>query len=119
MSRVIPTDRPLSDEDRAYLEKTSQEWKIAQIDAAFPPGASTPADSGTDDSDDSDDDDVVEVDEDISNFVEGLPNADTVKDQLEKRGLEGSGSRGELNAALAIGLQQKRDAGEEVVLEVL
>ncbi len=39
MSRQVPTDRPLSDEDRAYLESrglSSAETLIRQIDEAFP-----------------------------------------------------------------------------------
>ncbi len=37
MSRQIPDDRPLTDEDRQYLHARSLGWRIAQIDALFPP----------------------------------------------------------------------------------
>lgn len=37
MSRQIPDDRPLSDEDRQYLHARSLDWRIAQIDSLFPP----------------------------------------------------------------------------------
>jgi len=106
MARNIPRDRPLSDEDRAWLEDWSQHDVIAAIDASFPPG-SEPAD----------DDDTVDVDEDISKYVESL-KVDELRDDLEKFNIEfdKSDKKDELVATLAIGLQEKRNAGEEIKL---
>jgi hypothetical protein len=103
MGRQIPTDRPLSDEDRAFLELWSRREEIADIDAAFPPGSS-PA---------SDDDDGVDVDADISEYVESLKVVE-LREALKANGIEfdSDAKRDELAAFLAIGLQVKRDSGD-------
>ncbi|AHN84030.1 hypothetical protein GJ25_gp019 [Mycobacterium phage Hawkeye] len=116
MSRVIPEDRPLSDEDRAYLHERSQDWRAEVIDRKFPPKGSTAGDDETPFNDPEDDE--VEVDEDISEFVEGIKNADLVKERLVLEDVEFDGDlkRDELNSLLAIHLQEQRNAGKEVEL---
>lgn len=37
MSRQIDDDKPLSDDDRAYLKERSLQWKIDEIDRRYPP----------------------------------------------------------------------------------
>lgn len=37
MSRQIPFDRPLSDEDREYLHMRGEHARVAQLDEQFPP----------------------------------------------------------------------------------
>lgn len=109
MGRQIPTDRPLSDEDRAFLKLWSREEEIALHDAAFPPGSKVVVP----DPDISMDDEGVDVDADISEWAESLKVAE-LKAALTKHGIEFDRSvhRDELVATLAIGLQEKRDSGE-------
>lgn len=109
MGRQIPTDRPLSDEDRAFLELWSRREEIADIDAAFPPGSSPASDDY--------DDDGVDVDADISEYVESLKVAE-LRESLKANGIEfdPDAKRDELAAFLAIGLQGKRDSGETLNL---
>jgi hypothetical protein len=38
MTRQVDFDKPLSDEDRAYLHARGQHARVEQIDADFPPG---------------------------------------------------------------------------------
>lgn len=107
MGRQIPKDRPLSDEDRAHLMMWSQEDIVKSIDESFPPGSS----SGEDD------DDSVNVDKDISDYAEGLKVAELRK-ALKDNGFEfdSDDHKDDLVAILAIGLQERRNSGEEVVL---
>lgn len=37
MSRTVPYDRPLSDEDRAYLEMRGEHARVEQLDRDYPP----------------------------------------------------------------------------------
>lgn len=119
MSRNIPTDRPLSDEDRAWLQMWSQEEKIANIDLNFPPGsAPDPAkDVPAAPAPANEDDDGVDVDADISKFAESLTVAE-LKAALKKSGIDFDSDdlKDDLVAKLAIGLQDKRNAGEAVDL---
>lgn len=118
MGRVIPEDRPLSDEDREFLLGRSMRSLVETIDRAYPPeGGSEPVDGSDSDSDG--DDDSVDVDEDISDFVEGLQNIDAVKEWLDTVEVDHSDvhKRDELNSLLAIELQERRDRGEEVKLD--
>jgi len=105
MGRQIPTGRPLSDEDRAFLELWSRREEIAQIDANFPPGSSPANDDG--------DDDGIDVDADISEYVESLRVAE-LREALRDNGIEfdSDAKRDGLAAFLAIGLQGKRESGE-------
>ncbi|QBJ04732.1 hypothetical protein SEA_DELTON_17 [Mycobacterium phage Delton] len=121
MSRVIPEDRPLSDEDRAWLNERSMGWKVELIDRAYPPGSDKVEDDAStkpSESQGDDDDEEVEVDEDISNYVEDLPNKDAVKERLilEEVEFEDDAKREELNGLLAIHLQEQRNAGKDVEL---
>lgn len=110
MGRQIPTDRPLSNEDRAFLELWSRREEIARIDAAFPPGSTH---KSPEPQDDSDDDDGVDVDVDISEYVESLKVAD-IRQALNSHEIafNQDAKRDELVATLAIGLQDKRNSGE-------
>lgn len=117
MGRQIPTDRPLSDEDRAFLKLWSREEEIVKHDELFPPG-SKPSKAPkvvVPDPDISMDDEGVDVDADISEWAEGLKVAD-LKAALIEHGIDFDRSvhRDELIATLAIGLQDKRDSGETV-----
>lgn len=111
MGRQIPTDRPLSDEDRAFLTLWSRKEEIAKHDALFPPG-SAPAQQITED-----DDDGVDVDVDISEYVEDLKVVE-LRQALEQHEIKfnPAAKRDELVATLAIGLQDKRNAGETVTV---
>lgn len=107
MGRAIDEDKPLSDEDRAYLQERSMRHVIETIDRVtlgFPQG------------DDTDDEDAVDVDADISEFVEGLSD-EQVKERLELEEVDSDGVADEdLKALLAVSLQDKRNAGETVEL---
>ena len=111
MSKNIPTDRPLSDEDRAWLEQWSQHERIQQIDASFPPG-SNPAPAEPEEGDE-----TVDVDADIADYVEGL-KVQELKDALKAHDIEFDSDdlKDDLQAELAIGLQQKRNAGVTVTI---
>ena len=108
MGRAIPEDKPLSDKDRAFLVERQQLSLVRQIDAV------TLAD------DDSDD---VDVDEDIADFAEKL-TVPKLEDRLLKLIDDGveieipeKAKKADLVSLYAVALQDKRDAGEEVVLE--
>lgn len=115
----IPQDRPLSDEHRAWLKAWSREEVIAQHDAMFPPGSKpTPHKAGSEPVVAVDDDeDGVDVDSDISDYAESLKVAE-LKEALKEHGIEfdSDSLKDELISALAIGLQDKRDAGEQVTV---
>lgn len=122
MGRQIPTDRPLSDEDRAFLKMWSREEEIVKHDELFPPGskpskAAPAAKTVVPDPDISMDDEGVDVDVDISEWAEGLKVAE-LKAALLEHGIDFDRSvhRDELVATLAIGLQDKRDSGETVTV---
>lgn len=112
MGRQIPTDRPLSDEDRAFLTLWSRMEEIAKHDALFPPGSSAAQPIPVDD-----DDDGVDVDSDISDYAESLKVAE-LRDALDNNDIDYNphAKRDELVASLAIGLQDKRNAGETVTV---
>ena len=105
MGRAIDEDKPLSDEDRAYLQERSMRHVIETIDRVtlgFPQ--------------EGDDEDAVDVDADISEFVEGL-SEEQVKERLELEEVDSDGVADEdLKALLAVSLQDKRNAGETVEL---
>jgi hypothetical protein len=61
MSRQIPTDRPLSDEDRAYLTMRGNDARIAWFDQLYPPADEAPADEDDAEAEEAEE---VEVDED-------------------------------------------------------
>lgn len=109
MGRQIPTDRPLSDEDRAFLTLWSRMEEIAKHDALFPPGSSAAQQIPDDD------EDGVDVDSDISDYAESLKVSD-LRDALDANEIDYNphAKRDELVASLAIGLQDKRNAGETV-----
>lgn len=111
MGRQIPTDRPLSDEDRAFLKMWSRGEEVSRIDANFPPG-SAPAQQDPDDYEDG-----VDVDADISDYAESLKVAE-LKASLKVNDLDfdHDAKRDELVASLAIGLQDKRNSGENIDL---
>ena len=110
MSRVIPEDQPLSDEDREYLKERSEQWRIDTIDRI-----QTQKEAADDEAKD---DDSVNVDADISEFVEGL-TLDQVKERLELEEVDAEGvADDELVSLLAIHLQEQRSKGEEVDLSV-
>lgn len=113
MGRQIPTDRPLSDEDRAFLKLWSREEEIVKHDEIFPPGSKPKPVAAQQVPDD--DEEGVDVDSDISDYAESLKVAD-LKLALAEHGIEfeRSAHRDELVASLAIGLQDKRDSGETV-----
>lgn len=115
MGRQIPTDRPLSDEDRAFLTLWSRSEEIVRHDELFPPG-SKPKPAAAQQVPD-DDEDGVDVDSDISDYAESLKVAD-LRDVLEANDIEYDhhAKRDELVASLAIGLQDKRNAGDTVNL---
>lgn len=113
MGRQIPTDRPLSDEDRAFLTLWSRKEEIVKHDELFPPGSKpkpAPAQQIPDD-----DEDGVDVDSDISDYAESLKVAE-LRDALKANEIDydHDAKRDELIASLAIGLQDKRNAGETV-----
>ena len=106
MGRPIDETKPLSDEDRAYLEERSMRHVIQTIDRVTSESQEAP----------SDDDDAVDVDADISEFVDGLSD-DQVKERLELEEVESDGvAEEDLKALLAVSLQDKRNAGETVEL---
>lgn len=107
MGRPIPEDRPLSPEDRAFLVERQQLSLVRQIDSEYPPS----------------DDDDVDVDEDIAEFAEDLTVAklETRLLELIESGVEieipKKAKHADLVSLYAVALQDKRDAGEDVVLE--
>lgn len=140
MSRTIPEDRPLSDEDRAYLHERGRDWQAEVIDRFYPPetppvlpeapehqipnGTADPSEvpptsvGPVGDGEDDGDDDGVEIDDDIDQYVDGLDNKDIVIAELEKLEpkpeFDPADKRGELNDVLKVALQDKRNAGEVV-----
>jgi len=114
MGRQIPTDRPLSDEDRAFLKLWSREEEIVKHDELFPPG-SKPKPAPAQQVIEEDDEEGVDVDSDISDYVESLKVAE-LREALKAKEIDydHDAKRDELIASLAIGLQDKRNAGETV-----
>ena len=107
MGRAIPEDKPLSDKDRAFLVERQQLSLVRQIDAV----------TLADDSDD------VDVDEDIADFAEKL-TVPKLEDRLLKLIDDGveieipeKAKKADLVSLYAVALQDKRDAGEDVVLK--
>src|SRR5215207_190009 len=91
MSRQIPTDKPLSDEDRAYLAMRGDEARIAWFDQVHPPADEAPADedeveaeavADVDAEDDEEDDEDEEADDDPD--YESWAVAD-LKSEIESR----------------------------------
>lgn len=62
------------------------------------------------------DDEEVDIDDDIVQYVVGLPNKNKLKEALKEAGAEfhSDDDREELENRLALTLQDKRDAGEKV-----
>lgn len=62
------------------------------------------------------DDEEVDIDDDIVQYVVGLPNKNKLKEALKEAGAEfhSDDDREELENLLALTLQDKRDAGEKV-----
>jgi hypothetical protein len=139
MSRTIPEDQPLSDEDRAYLHERGRDWQIEVIDRFFPPETEPvlpeapehQIPNGTADPNevpktsvgpvgDEDDPDEVELDEDIDDYVKGIANKELVIEELDKLDpkpdFDPADKRDELNDVLALALQEKRNNGEDVSL---
>ena len=113
MGRAIDEDKPLSDEDRAYLQERSMRHVIETIDRVT---LGFPQEGIAIKGDDTDDEDAVDVDADISEFVEGLSD-EQVKERLELEEVDSDGVADEdLKALLAVSLQDKRNAGETVEL---
>lgn len=110
--RVVPEDRPLSDEDREFLYRRGRYWQIDAIDRAFPPGSNGAVPEGTPA------DDEVDVDSDIDEFVKDLP-VGVVKAKLIELNVayDAEDTREDLNTLLVIALQDRRNSGEEVSLE--
>ena len=108
MGRFIPEDKPLSDEDRAFLLERRQTALVRQIDIEHPPGSD-------------EDDDVVDIDADISEFAEKLTVA-KLEDRLLKAHEADSSvvlpEKGALKpdfvSAYSIVLQDKRNAGQDI-----
>ena len=63
MSRLVPRDKPLSDEDRAYLLMLGKDSTVAYIDQQFPP-ESEDLDDEDEDLEDADEDEDLEDAED-------------------------------------------------------
>lgn len=83
MTRQIPMDRALSDEDRAYLNARGEHARVAQMDEAFGSLEVEEPDDGAEAGDDYDEWTVVEL-----------------QAELGKRGLKKSGNQQELIARL-------------------
>lgn len=89
MSRQIPADRPLSDEDRAYLIQIGRVSLVEQIDEDFPGDDGGSKDEGDDEGGEGDD---------LSDLSD-LSNAELVE-RLKDLNLPTSGKKKELVARL-------------------
>jgi hypothetical protein len=136
MSRNIPEDQPLSEEDRAYLHERGRDWQAEVIDRFYPPETEPvlpeapvhQIPNGTSDPNEvppssvgpvgDPEDEVVEIDTDIDDYVKAISNKDLVVEALEalepRPEFDPADKRDELNDVLALALQEKRDSGEVV-----
>lgn len=87
MSRKVPYDRPLTDEDRAYLEMRGEHARVEQLDRDYPPESDVDVDE--------DDDQEMEEVEDYADWKK----QDLVAEAKE-RDLDSSGTAEELRARL-------------------
>lgn len=106
MSKIIDLNKPLSDEDKAYLTERSRLDDIALNERRFGEDGSG-ADPEPEEKDS--DDDAVEVSEDVYNHVVDL-NFDELRTELTKYGLPSDGDdiKG-MRTQLAIHLQILED----------
>ena len=95
MSRKIDLSKPLSDEDRGYLEMRGRYWDIQMNDQQFKSVATAPAD----------DDRVSESD------VMDL-KVDELREELSARGLSDDGVKDELRDRLLADLREKGELKE-------
>lgn len=120
MSRQIDIDKPLSDEDRAWLLSRSRHDDILYNDrlcAAIKAGQVKALEDDDSDSDDDDDDDgTIEISQHIYDTVIAL-DENGLKTKLSHYGLPPVGSVSEMRTQLALFLQDREDdvAREEMV----
>lgn len=108
MSRQIPQDKALSDEDRAYLESRGRQDLIAQIDDNYPPSGSADEDEGDGSpapdetggtSREAEQANLQITEEEPDDDYDSMTN-DDLREELEDRDLPTSGNKADLIARL-------------------
>lgn len=94
MSRKVPLDQPLSDEDRAYLQMRGDEGLITRLDQQFPP-QDAEADEEEEEAEEADleddeDEDDEDEDEDVNASYEEWTIAE-LKVEIDRRNAKGAG----------------------------
>ena len=108
MSRQIPQDKALSDEDRAYLESRGRQDLIAQIDDNYQPSVSADEDEGDGStapdetggtSREAEQANLQITEEEPDDDYDSMTN-DDLREELEDRDLPTSGNKADLIARL-------------------